>query len=571
VNETFLQAVSAPEELTKGRVWRHRRKDGTVFLAEVRSHRIELEGRPARLVLALDVTERHRAEERFRELAETIEEVFWITDARRTRVIYVSPAYERIWGRSRQSLYADPGSWIDSVVPEDRERVRLATTTWHWSRQNVEEYRVLRPDGEVRWIRDLAYPVRDASGEVERVLGVARDISSERSLEAQLRLSQKMEALGQLAGGVAHDFNNLLGVILMQIEALLRDPGEAAGVREGLEEIRAAAERAAGVTRQLLQFGRGQRLQRRDVDINEVVKGISPLLQRLLGEDVQLELELHSGALFTRVDPGLLDQVLMNLAVNARDAMRGSGRLRISTGTAELVGPASDSEAGRQPAVRVRVTDTGEGIRPDILPRIFEPFFTTKAPGKGTGLGLATVLGIVRQHGGSVLVESSPGEGTVFDVLLPVASPGDEASVLPEPAPLPSRGSETVLLVEDESALRRLARKVLEGAGYRVLEAEDGPEALRVLGQSGPADLLLTDMSLPGGMSGSDLARAVQDRHPELRVILTSGYDMRATGSPSTLDPRWQFLLKPVRSRDLLAAMRRSLDGSPPSDRGSGE
>lgn len=500
--------------------------------------------------------------ELFRELAETIQEVFWIRDLVGNRLLYASPAYERIWGRPVQDLLADPESWLTAVHPEDRERVREAR-----QRQGAgdydEEYRIVRPDGAVRWIRDRAYPVRNAAGEVVRIVGVARDITEQRQLTEQLRQSQKMEAIGLLAGGVAHDFNNILAVILLQTEMSAAYPDLPPRVREGLGQIQAAAERAARLTRQLLLFSRRQVMQPRTLDLNEAVRAMSRLLHRVIGEDIELELRLHPRPLVLRADPGMLDQVLMNLAVNARDAMPRGGRLTLETGEQSVDAAQArlhpDALPGRY--VWLRVTDTGSGIAPEHLPHIFEPFFTTKAPGKGSGLGLATVFGIVQQHRGWIDVRSEPGRGASFQVFLPSEEIAvAKAEPAPTSPPLPG-GSETLLLVEDEPAVRRLAEVVLRQAGYHVLSAEDGRAALAFWEkQRETIALLVTDLVMPGGWSGRDLAQRLRADKPALRVMFISGYSAEAAGEEWTPAPGEVFLPKPFTIEALLHSVRQCLD-----------
>jgi len=517
--------------------------------------------------------ERERAERelrasevRFRELAETIDDVFWVADPDRRHVLYVSPGYEKIWGRSCQSLYEDPDSWLAAVHPDDRERVREAAVLDRVARGLYdEEYRVVRPDGQVRWIRDRAYAVRNEAGQVERVLGVARDVTESRALEAQLRQAQKMEAIGQLAGGVAHDFNNILAAILMQADLAATAEGVSEAVRADLMSIRAAAERAGKLTHQLLLFSRRASLQPQDIDLNEVVTSLARMLQRIIGEDVRVQLHLDSRPLMTHADPGMLDQILMNLAINARDAMPEGGDLRIETAEC-LVG---EAEAHRQPAarpgryVRLSVIDTGTGIPAHVLPHIFEPFFTTKPPGRGTGLGLATVFGIVQQHRGWIDVDSTPGRGTRFDVLLPAC----EARQRPTEAarPKPRGGSETILLVEDDAQVRTLARMVLERSGYRVLEAPGGHDALRIWERrEGPIHLLLTDVVMPGGIDGVELAGSLRQHDPALKVLYCSGYAPQASPRQVALRSGDELLHKPFSPDQLLEAVRRCLDRPAP-------
>jgi PAS domain S-box-containing protein len=393
----------------------------------------------------------------------------------------------------------------------------------------------------------------------------AGDITERVLLEEQLRHAQKMEAIGRLAGGVAHDFNNILTAVLLQTEMLQAAPDLSATVRKGLEQIRASAERAANLTRQLLLFSRRQVLQPRDLDLNRVVGSLGEMIGRLIGEDVHLTLRLHPEPLPTRADAGMLDQVLMNLVVNARDAMPTGGRLVIETFAREVT-PAEAAtlpDAAPGPYVALRVSDTGCGISPEILPHIFEPFFTTKEPGKGTGLGLATVYSIVRQHDGFLQVTSEPGRGTTFEICLPARSPAGNRPAS-GPASAPPRGrAETILLVEDEPAVRALTRQTLERHGYRVLEASHGREALRLWEEHRAAvDLLLTDLVMPEGLGGLELARRLRASKPGLKVVYTSGYSAESGGLESEPRPdEGAFIQKPCPPERLLEIVRLSLDG----------
>lgn len=514
-----------------------------------------------------------RSEKRFRQLAETIQEVFWVTDAAKTRMLYVSPAYETIWGRSRQRLRDEPRSWMEFVHPEDRERVTQAALDRQIDGSYAEEFRILRPDGQVRWIRDRAFPVRGATGTVERIVGVARDVTEQKQAEEelarrgeQLRQSQKMEAIGQLAGGVAHDFNNLLSTMMLQIDLLASGDSPPAEVREGLGEIRGVAERAANLTRQLLLFSRRQVMQHRDVDLNEVVANIAKLLRRVLGEHIALNLDFHPTPLLARADAGMLDQVLLNLAVNARDAMPDGGQIWLATAAKTVDEEFARLHADAVPGIFVclSVRDSGSGIAPEVLPRIFEPFFTTKELGKGTGLGLATVFGIVRQHGGFITVESAPGKGSCFEVYFPANAQTRQGGPRPEAVSAPALpgGSETVLVVEDETALRTLTRATLERHGYRVLEAADGEQALQIWAQhAGQVALLLTDLVMPGALHGREVARRLRLERAGLRVVFTSGYSPEIAGREPELRPGSLFLSKPFTPDQLLSCVRQCLDG----------
>ena len=395
------------------------------------------------------------------------------------------------------------------------------------------------------------------------LVSLTLEAGERRLLEAQLRQSQKMEAIGQLAGGIAHDFNNILATIIMQAEltAMGELPGDS---REGIAQIRAAAERAANLTRQLLLFSRRQVMQPRELDLNEIVAHLARMLQRIIGEDVTLQLHLHGAPVVTRADAGMLDQVLMNLAVNARDAMPAGGSLLIATSQRHLRQDRTslDPDAVAGSYVCLRIADTGCGIGPDVLPRIFEPFFTTKPRDKGTGLGLATVFGIVKQHRGWIEVESREGEGTSFMIYLPAAP--EPAVVASDPPRVPDQrgGDETILLAEDDPSVRALIRSTLAGQGYRVLEAANGADALACWSRHrDEIALLLTDLVMPGGMSGQQLAERLQQEVPALPVVFTSGYSAEIAGRELILKAGENFVQKPFPPSQLLMVVRRSLDG----------
>ncbi len=510
------------------------------------------------------------SEQRFREIAGAIEDVFWITDRDKSRMLYVSPAYEKIWGRPVSELYASAQAWLESVHPDDRARVLDAIPRQAAGQFDVE-YRIIRPDGTERWIRDVAYPVHDETGRVTRVAGIAQDITERRMaqaeqhrLEEQLRQSQKMEAVGQLAGGVAHDFNNMLAAIIMQAGLLtMEEERLPEDIRAGLEEISAAAERAANLTRQLLLFSRRQVMQPRDVELNEAVTHMARLLQRVIGEDVQLQMHLSTTPLWMRVDPGMLDQVVMNLAINARDAMPGGGQLRIETGWRTVDEAAARQRGDVEPGgyVTLRVHDTGTGIAPEHLDRNFEPFFTTKEPGKGTGLGLSTVFGIVKQHRGWIEVSSRPGEGATFEVCFPaLAAPPDSAAPTASAKAMP-RGQETILLVEDDATVRLVTRAILERQGYQVIEAQDGPTAMqRWEEHRASVALVLTDIVMPGGISGRQLARHLQADRPDVKTIYLTGYSAELAAGPAPIQPGEVLLQKPLQAEALLTTIRRVLD-----------
>jgi PAS domain S-box-containing protein len=505
-----------------------------------------------------------RAEQRFREFADNVEQVFWIREADGQRVLYASPAYEKVWRAERSALYASPTGWRASILEQDLPHADAARRARESGAEATETYRITRPGGEVRWIREKAIGSRDESGAIIHIVGTAEDITESRNLEEHLRQAQKLEAIGQLAGGVAHDFNNILTIIEGFASLLAMETGLSTDGREAVHEITNAAARATKLTRQLLAFGRKQVMQTEAVDLNETLRALSSLLQRLVGEQIQLVLELHPSPCTARVDASMLDQIIMNLVINARDAMPRGGELRIATFVSTVDHNGGES-GGLEPGTYAgfSVSDSGDGIAPEHLSRIFEPFFTTKGPGKGTGLGLSTVYGIVSQHRGAVFVRSVPNEGSRFDVWLP-------ASTVParKPAAAP-RGATTtlkrpqdaaILLVEDDPHVRALTRTVLEREGYQVCEASHGPEALRVWSaRGGQLDLLLTDMVMPAGMNGIELARELRKLRPDLPVLFMSGYSAEVAGHELADSERGHLIQKPSPPRAILEAVRRAL------------
>jgi PAS domain S-box-containing protein len=492
----------------------------------------------------------------------------WISDLGPGRRLIWSDEVCRIFG-------VDPASWAQSneeftarVHPEDRQIVRSAFERAVADRAAYTvEHRIVRDDGEVRWVYERGDIERDAAGRAVRVVGVVQDITERkqaeealRAAEEQLRQAQKMEAIGRLAGGVAHDFNNMLSVIIGRTDVLLTVTDFLpAALRQDLDSIHRAAERAAGLTRQLLAFSRKQVLQPRVLDLNAVVAGMAPMLRRLINEDIELAVVRGCAGALVSADPGQLEQVILNLAVNARDAMPDGGRLSIET--SEIEADAAflrrHPEAGPGRYAVLTVSDSGQGMDAPTVERIFEPFFTTKEVGRGTGLGLATVYGIVRQSGGVIAVQSAPGQGATFRVYLPrVDGPGErEAARRPDV----QGGSETVLVCEDEPELRALVRQVLEQRGYTVLEARNAAHALDIAaGHQGRIDLLLTDVIMPG-LNGAELASRLE-RHPGLRVLFISGYADDVLGQ-RTVGTGIPLLAKPFGGAALARAVRTVLDG----------
>jgi two-component system cell cycle sensor histidine kinase/response regulator CckA len=421
-----------------------------------------------------------------------------------------------------------------------------------------------RPDGERRVLRVNGAPLRDPAGMVKTTVVSLEDVTERLALEEQLAHAQRMEGIGRLAGGVAHDFNNLLTVILSNARFAEDEIPQGSPLRELVAPIREAAQRGTALTRQLLAFARKQVVSPVILDLNGVVRGVGRLLQRLLGETVTIGVRLAPDLWRVRIDPGQLEQVLVNLAVNARDAMPGGGRLSISTANTALDG-AEARAFGLAPGeyVRLDVSDTGHGMDEATLRRAFEPFFTTKGE-RGTGLGLATCLGIVEQAGGSIRAESAPGKGASFHVVLPRHAPEAAPAAREPEATAPRAGPATVLLVEDDESVRRAAVQSLRRAGYGVLSAASGPEALRVAADhAGPIDLLLSDVVLPG-MSGRELAERLRALRPEVRVLFTSGYAEDEVLRTAAADGSVPILPKPYVPEELVRWVS-GIVGAPPA------
>ncbi len=508
------------------------------------------------------------SEERFRRLAEQSADVFWFIGLNPERLLYVSPAVERIWRIPVERCYEQPRFWIDAIHPDDRERVQAAFAAFQAGQTSrfEEEFRLVCPDGSVRRVLDRGILTRDEAGCIIGSSGVARDITELKQLEDQFRHAQKMEAIGRLASGIAHDFNNALTVIRGSAELVLQQLDDGHPSRCHLGEVLQATESAARLTRQLLAFSRKQILQPVVLDINATIEQSQQMISRLLGENVEFTMRLGTHVGRVKADPGQLEQVLMNLAVNARDAMPLGGSLTIQSADVDLDAPQA-RQAGLAPGayVLLTVSDTGEGMAPEVQARLFEPFFTTKGPDKGTGLGLATVYGIIKQSGGNIRVSSEPGRGTAFHLYLPRVEPDADTGVT-SPASeedIEARAAETILLVEDQEGLLALMATILERSGYRVLAARKPSEACAIAGRHpGPLHMLLTDVVLPE-TDGRTLARMLTETRPDLRVLYMSGYVDSVAGGDGMGDQGMALLQKPFTSATLTATVRQLLAPSP--------
>jgi two-component system cell cycle sensor histidine kinase/response regulator CckA len=540
----------------------------------VETHAVPLRDADRRVVGMLgitgDVTERkhaeaelRRSENRYRSLVRgALYGIYRSTPE--GRLLEANPALVAMLGYASEAELLEV-DWASDVYQDPGERVRRMEEYRDADRVEGAEVRWKRKDGSPVTVRLSGRMLRDEAGRLLEYEMMVEDVSARRDLEEQLRQAQKMEAIGQLAGGVAHDFNNLLTAILGSADLVLLDTPAEDPRREDLAAIREAGERAAVLTRQLLAFSRQQVLRPRVIYLREIVTGMENLLRRIIGEDVRLETMAGPDAALVNADPGQIEQVILNLAVNARDAMPDGGQLTISTAVVELDAAFAQQHPTTVPGryVRLSVSDTGEGMDERTQRRIFEPFFTTKGPGKGTGLGLAMVYGIVKQSGGYIWVRSTPGRGATFDVYLPPA----DAPVPEEAAGAASEtrqtGCETILLVEDEAAVRSLARRTLGRYGYRVLEASNGRDALALARERPEAvDLLLVDVVMPE-LGGRRVAGQLLRDRPGMKVLYMSGYPGNADGERA-FEPG-AFLQKPFTPEVLVRRVRELLDAGRPA------
>jgi two-component system cell cycle sensor histidine kinase/response regulator CckA len=549
-------------------LWKHRIANGEVIDVEINSRPLTIAGRPARLVLANDLTERRRAEFAATRARERLERVIntgvailfelRVEPSGKT-LDWISDNVTRVLGYSADEVYRD-GWWRNNVHPNDLPR--LTAPDSNDGEATLNEYRFRGKDGQYRWLREEQRAVHDSRTNRDMIIGVWFDRTGQRALEAQLQQAQKMEAVGQLAGGVAHDFNNLLTVMLaecqlMETEDSVTDEERAASIAE----IRSAAERAALLTRQLLTFSRRQLVEPVPIDMNDVVTHVDKMLRRLIGEDIELRLRLSDAAPVTIADRGQLEQLIVNLAVNARDAMADGGVLTIETSVTTLDGVYSERHTDATPGqyVLLSVSDTGTGMTDEVKAHAFEPFFTTKTAGKGTGLGLATCDAIARQFGGSIAACSEVGIGTTMKVFLPCS--GGAAGTAPMPAPSSEqRGSETILLVEDDLSVRRSTARMLSSRGFEVFQAADASEAFAHLDRNANREihLLITDVVLPR-IGGRALADEVTRRQPGIRVLFMSGYSDDIVLHHRLTERNVRLLQKPFTSDALVEKVRDAL------------
>ena len=545
--------------------WKHRKRDGTVIDVEITSHDLSFHGRQAVLAQARDITERLRSEEKLRQSEERFSKAFRssplaITISTRAEGRYVdaNEAFLRMIGLRWEEVVgftaADLNIW---AFPEDRRKI-LEVLERDGRVSAMGTVFNSRVSGE-RSIQLSVEPIQ-LNG-IPCILAITNDVTEAKRLEEQFRQAQKMEAVGRLAGGVAHDFNNMLSVII-GFSDLARDRDNQEHMIRDVIQIKKAAQRAAVLTRQLLAFSRQQVLLPRVLNLNDVVKEINPMVLRVIAEDISLKFVTAPSLGSVKADLGQIEQVLMNLVVNARDAMPQGGKIFIETANVELDETYSKTHQSVQPGpyVLLSVSDTGCGMDTKTMSRIFEPFYTTKPLGEGTGLGLSMVYGVIQQSGGHILVYSEPGQGTTFKIYLPRIEEVAELQLRATPEMPLKKGAETVLLVEDEEALREVAIELLEGQGYRVLAAKDGPEAIAISKAHGETiHLLLTDIVLPD-MSGPVLAARIRESRPELKVVYMSGYTGNLIGHYAVLAAGSAFIQKPFTKQSLLSEVRKVLD-----------
>jgi len=521
--------------------------------------------------VARDISERLKAERthleteaKYKMFVEQVAAVSYIAEVGlHGKWHYVSPQVEAMLGYTQEEWLAGAEDWILHVFEEDHPVIETAEQNFMKARRFQAEYRIKRKDGRIIWVSDNAVFVPGSESH-PLMEGIIVDITERRLLENQLQQARRMEAVGRLAGGVAHDFNNLLTIIKGYVELALNRVTSHPELRGNIQQIADAADRAVTLVRQLLAFSRKQVLKPKVLDLNSIVLNMDKMVRRLMSETVEMTTKVEKHLAAVKADPGQIEQVILNLIVNARDAMPDGGRLWIETKNVELNASFASDQSLIKPGsyVMLSVMDTGVGISPDTLPHIFEPFYTTKESSRGTGLGLSTVYGIVKQSGGHIMVTSEVGKGTTFKVYLPRVEDSFQAPRKREWAETPGeKGKETILLVEDEPAVRGLAHMVLSEQGYTVIEAQNSEEAVRLAGKHGSEiHLLLTDVVMPG-MSGHDLAKHLTALHANLRVLYMSGYTNNVIAENGTLEEGLSFLQKPFTPQVLTQRVREALSG----------
>jgi two-component system, cell cycle sensor histidine kinase and response regulator CckA len=511
-------------------------------------------------------------------------DVIWVTNAQGDEIVYISPDYEVVWGRTCRSLYDAPGSWLEAVHPEERAGVQARMEGARQGEAASQQYRIMRPDGSVRLIRNKYYPIKDMAGQMCNLVSVAEDITDRHRLERQYFQAQKLEALGRLAGAVAHDFNNQLTVMVGYCDILSSKLGLGDPLRGSVEQIRRAGDRATCLTRRLLAFSRKQVFVPEVLDLNVLLAKLEKPLRRLIGDHITFRIVPGPNLWNVEVDAAQIEQAIKNIVTNAGEAMQPGGKLTIETANVDLSDACMESASLSSPGgpqaeasgqhVLLIVTDTGRGMTEAVRERLFEPFFTTKAsapqsavngesPGGGAGLGLATVFGIVKQSGGRIDVSSAPGAGTKFKIYLPRSRAEAKKCMQTTTDTAIRRGTETVLLVEDSPDVRTMARSVLQSMGYTVLEAKSGPEAVaHCQRHKGSVHLLLTETILPK-TAGRQLAAECAALRRDIKILYLSPTQAEAAGQPKLGEPKEAVLEKPFTAADLARKVREVLDRAP--------
>ncbi|GBF38770.1 ATP-binding response regulator [Leptospira johnsonii] len=533
--------------------------------------------------LGYEIEERRRAErlnregeELFKELTDAIHEVFWMTSLSKNEMVYISQGYEQIWGRSRESLFENPISWLESIHPDDRDRVFNNAKSRQVTGEYREEYRIVRPDGEIRWIRDKAFPVKNEKGETIRVAGVAEDITENKLKEAQLKevekkraeleeqliQAQKLESLGTLASGIAHDFNNILSIIMGHTSVIEISRNNPEKFSQHISALHLATQRGASLVRQLLTFARKTEFNLEPTQINDIILEISKLISQTFPKNIRLFTDFQENLPLLQVDANQIHQVLLNLCVNARDAMQDGGVLNMETflTNAENL-KIGYSKSLAEKYVILRISDSGSGMSEKTKQRIFEPFFTTKDVGKGTGLGLALAYSVIENHKGWMEVESELGKGTTFLVYLPVPKERSEMNIKPVYSESESLGGqESILVIEDEELLRDMLADLLRSKGYKVYLAADGEDGVeQFLLRHSQIQLVLTDLGLPK-FGGGEVIKRIRAIHSSVKILLASGF-MEPELKLSLKDFGVSyFIQKPYLGTEILSCIRSALD-----------
>jgi PAS domain S-box-containing protein len=543
-----------------------RRRDGTIIPVEMA---ITSLANGVTACIGHDISARKEAEKaradaenKYRTLVEQVAAISYIAELGiNGQWHYISPQVEAITGYSQDEWLTNSRDWTRHIPQEDHGVIQAAEDASLRGERFQAEYRIVRKDGAVIWVSDTAVVV-SGSNSHPVMEGIIVDITERKLLENQLQQSRRMEAVGRLAGGIAHDFNNLLTIIKGYAELAEQRTAMQPELRADIQQIENAAERASTLIRQLLAFSRRQVLQPKIIDLNAIVLGLDKLLGRLMGEHIEMVTRCGANVGHVKADPAQVEQVIMNLVVNARDAMPKGGRLTVETVNVELDSTYARDHVSVKPGsyVMLAVSDSGIGMSPETVAHIFEPFYTTKESGQGTGLGLSTVYGIVKQSGGYIWVYSEPGKGTTFKVYLPRVAAPTEAKPEVVQVQAAGKGSETILLVEDEEAVRELASRILSAKGYSVVAAKSTKEAEQFAEKhGGNIHLLLTDIIMPG-TSGRELATRITARHPRTRVLYMSGYTDNVLAQGGVLEPGLSFLQKPFTPRTLVQKVRDVLD-----------